>query len=111
MQESWEFNLPENPDDGPDAASITRLLKENDREMGIFLSYYYRGEGGLVEAVKPDKIDFTSATSGTVSVSFKVVHFNACLDIHDQEKENMSIQFTLDTAGNKLKLTGPRWPQ
>lgn len=114
MQESWEFTIPEKPksrDNRSDSATIKRLLEQKQTEMGIFLSYYYSGEGGLVEEVKTNKIDFTSPTAGVISVSFKVVYFNACLDINSNEGESMPIHFALDVAQNQLKLTGPRWPE
>lgn len=114
MQESWELTIPEkleSRDNGPDSAAIMRLLEQNQTAMGIFLSYYYRKEGGLVEDVKTNHIGFTSPISGVLSLSYKVVYFNACLDIHSNETESMPIHFTLNLAQNKLELTGPRWPE
>ena len=90
---------------------LERVLLEEQTSLGIILSYYYKEQGGLVENVLlADKIHFETPT-GTFRVSFKVVHFNACWDIHGTNDESMLLAFKLNDHPKRLKLYGPSWPE
>jgi hypothetical protein len=43
-------------------------------------------------------------------LNFDLVHFNACLAIHEQAREEMKITFEIDQEHEKLKLIGAYWP-
>lgn len=80
--------------------------------MGIFLSYYYRKDGAVVEDVRlvlPNS-ELTENT-GSIAVSFQLVHFNACLNIHDSNSEKLLLSYKLSGDGTELSLTGPYWPE
>jgi hypothetical protein len=112
MQESWEFEIIQ-PLDLPNpvyAEMIKDLVGQKAKEIAILLSYYFKSEGGLVEGVKlVDDINFTTETSGTLKVNFKLVHFNACLDIHGINSDQMVLNFNLDPMSKKIKFSGPLW--
>ncbi|OYX22607.1 MAG: hypothetical protein B7Z16_04120 [Algoriphagus sp. 32-45-6] len=108
MQESWTFDFPfsQNPKE-----DLERLLAEKEQELGIFLSYYYKKEGAVTEKVKlKSGPEFESITTGSMVLDFDLVHFNACLAIHEQAREEIKIAFEIDQVKNKLRLTGPYWP-
>lgn len=115
MQESCQFQFPLkigkwNKEEFQ--ASIIQLLEQYKKDLGILLSYYYNEAGGLVEEVKLDsEITLTSPTSGYFRVSFDVVHFNACLDIHQLNKDFMILHMDLISDTNNLKISGPIWPE
>ena len=115
MKESCQFQIPLkngkwNEEEFKD--SIIQLLVRYKKELGIMLSYYYKDVGGLVEEVKLDsQITFTSPTSGYFKVSFDVVHFNACLDIHQLNQDCMILHMDLISHTNNIKITGPLWPE
>jgi hypothetical protein len=44
-------------------------------------------------------------------LAFELVFFNACLAIHEQEKEEMEIGFEFDELNQKLELKGAYWPE
>lgn len=112
MQESWEFDF-QYPGERPVDAALAELIEAKAKEIGIYLSYYFRGEGGLVERVGlKEGIDFRDPLAGSLKVSFGLVYFNACLNIHDEaEKDEMLLQFEIDPDRQKVKFTGPYWPQ
>ena len=112
MQESWEFEIVQPLDLSNQVYTeiIEDLVAQKAKEIGILLSYYYKGEGGLVEGVKlEDDINFNTQTSGTLKVNFKLVYFNACLDIHSINRDHMVLNFELDPMAKKLKFSGPLW--
>lgn len=115
MQEFWEFDVHQPLEDLNEplgSGIIKELVEKNAKDMAIYLSYYYRGEGGLVENVEwADNLYFENATSGNFKVRFDIVYFNACLDIHTGNKNDMLIFFNLNTAKGKLRLNGPHWPE
>lgn len=109
MQETWNFNIDQQSDTS-DESMIRALVKERDKEMGIFLSYYFKKDGAVVENVLLEgDIKTTEPGKGKFRVNFDLVYFNACLNIHDQNKDKMDIEFT--RKGDKLILTGPNWPE
>ncbi len=108
MQEYWTFNFPKT-DDVED--QLIRTLDAERKELGIFLSYYYKKEGALAEKVAlKGKPEFKDRYSGKLILNFDLVHFNACLAIHEQAKEEMDITFEIDPQSEKLKLAGAYWP-
>jgi hypothetical protein len=115
MQESCEFQLQvenNNWNEEEFEASVIQLLDGYKKDLGIFLSYYYKDTGGLVEDVKLDsKLTFTSPTTGYFKVSFNVVHFNACLDINQLNRDCMVLHMNLISDTNKIKISGPLWPE
>lgn len=109
MQESWSFNFPKT--DLPEP-QLSRILEAETKEVGIFLSYYYKREGAVAEKVRlKGKPEFADGLSGTLLLDFDLVHFNACLAIHEQKREQMTINFQIDPIQEKLKLIGPYWPE
>ncbi|GMQ23847.1 hypothetical protein Aoki45_05290 [Algoriphagus sp. oki45] len=109
MQETWTFDFsPTSNTKG----ELEEILAEREQELGIFLSYYYKKEGAVAEKVKLiSDPEFESITTGSMVLEFELVHFNACLAIHEQQKEEMKIGFEIDWEDQKLILTGPYWPE
>ena len=108
MQESWSFELP-NCTTLQDGLEAVLLLKQI--ELGIFLSYYYKKGGAVVEKVfQASELRFTSPLSGTLRVAFDLIYFNACRDFHQQERGEMELQVTLDEEKRILSLQGEYWP-
>ena len=109
MQESWSFDFPKT-DKSSD--QLIETLDKEQKELGIFLSYYYKKEGALAEKVElKDKPRFKDELNGELVLNFDLVHFNACLAIHEQKREEIKIIFEIDPISEKLKLTGPYWPE
>ena len=109
MQETWTFDFPKSQQN---EAGLVLLLQNHEKELGIFLSYYYKKEGALAEKVKlKSGPEFNSTKTGFMVLDFDLVHFNACLAIHEQEREEMKIGFEIDRENQKLILTGPYWPE
>lgn len=109
MQETWTFDFT--PTKNP-LRDLELLLAQKEKELGIFLSYYYKKEGAVTEKVKVKSgPEFESKTTGSMILDFDLVHFNACLAIHEQAREEMKIGFEIDGRDQKLILTGPYWPE
>lgn len=108
MQETWTFDFPSTQYPKED---LEHLLFQKEKELGIFLSYYYKKEGAVTEKVKL-KLgpEFESKTTGSMVLDFDLVHFNACLAIHEQVREEMKIRFEIDPNEQKIKLIGAYWP-
>jgi hypothetical protein len=112
MQETWKIAISPSIQYKDAEHLVQELLLENQKEMGIFLSYYYKKEGAVVENVELNRpIIFLNENRGYLTVDFELIHFNACLNIHEQNKDKMKIQFELDRDSNKLILIGPYWPE
>jgi hypothetical protein len=108
MQETWTFDFAPSPNPNQ---SLELLISQNERELGIFLSLYYKKEGAVAEkATLKSKPEFESNFSGSLVLDFDLVHFNACLAIHEQAREEMKVRFEIDEANQKIKLIGPYWP-
>lgn len=108
MQEFWTFDFPlsQNPKE-----DLVALLVKNEKELGIFLSYYFKKDGAVAEKVKlKSGPEFDSKTTGSMVLAFDLVHFNACLAIHEQAREEMKITFEIDPITEKVKLIGAYWP-
>lgn len=109
MQETWLFDFPIT-----DTASeqLIQTLEKEQKELGIFLSYYFKKEGALTEKVRlKGEPEFTDALSGKLVLDFDLVHFNACLAIHEQKRDELNLTFEIDQTNEKLKLVGPYWPE
>jgi hypothetical protein len=108
MQESWSFELP-NCTTLPEG--LEAVMQQKQIELGVFLSYYYKKEGAVVENVsQASEIQFTSPISGLLTVAFDLIYFNACRDIHQQERGEMEFQVTWDEEKKILRLQGEFWP-
>lgn len=112
MQETWKFKLSEPFEANNTQSILVHLLENNTRDLGIFLSYYYRKQGAVVENV----VIFSSPVfmdefSGKVKVTFDLVFFNACLNIHEKEIEQMELSFKILPEDALFVFTGPNWPE
>lgn len=111
MQEKWTFELKRTDLYNNVAQLLDDLFTQQGRDMGIFLSYYFKKEGAIVENVSLQDLDQHDKLSGKVTVIFDVIHFNACLNIHDKGKDKMELAYTIDPSNQSLVLTGPYWPE
>lgn len=112
MQESWKFSIPNHLLSKDLRELLQKLLEENEKEMGIFLSYYFKKEGALTEKVQLHSIpDFKEKLRGNFWVSFDLVYYNACLNIHEQNRDQMELGFEFKEDLTSLQLTGPYWPE
>ncbi|SMD45058.1 hypothetical protein SAMN00777080_3699 [Aquiflexum balticum DSM 16537] len=112
MQETWKLAISPSIQYNDLKHLVQELLLENQKEMGIFLSYYYKKEGAVVENVQLiGPIFFSKEKGGDFIVDFELIHFNACLNIHEQNKDKMKVQFEFDQDSNELILIGPYWPE
>lgn len=108
MQESWTFDFPKTQSV---ANQLIQTLEIQQKELGIFISYYYKKEGAVAEKVELlGQPEFLNQLHGKLTLGFDLVHFNACLAIHDQAKEKMDLTFEIDPEKEKLKLIGAYWP-
>ena len=108
MQETWTFDFSPTLNSKED---LEKLLAEKEQELGIFLSYYYKKEGAVTEKVRLKiEPEFESKNTGSLILDFDLVHFNACLAIHEQVREEMKIRFEIDPKAQKIKLIGAYWP-
>ena len=104
MQEKWTFKFEE--------GNLEDLLKKEEKDLGIFLSYYFKREGAIAEKVKlKDQAEFLTDVSGNLILEFDLVHFNACLAINEQKREQIKVDFLIDKRTNQLTLIGPYWPE
>ncbi len=94
MQEIWSFPITESDLDLPSQKRVIQLVERNSKELAIMISYYYKSEGALAEQIRiaNDPI-FSSENIGSVTLVFNLIHFNACLNIHEQAKEEIKIEF------------------
>ena len=108
MQESWTFDFPF---DRPSSDRWSWLILNQQRELGIFLSYYYKRQGAVVEKVQLKTApQLDSQNSGTLCLSFELVYFNACQGLHQTQTEEMKLSFQFDADNKTLNLLGAYWP-
>ena len=108
MQEFWTFDFPF---DRLSSEAWSWLIQTKQRDLGIFLSYYYKRQGAVVEKVKLITIpQLDSPYSVTLSLGFEVVYFNACQDLHETQAEVMNLSYQFDAAKKTLILVGAYWP-
>ncbi|MBY5950190.1 hypothetical protein KUV23_04350 [Algoriphagus marincola] len=105
MQDVWIFEFPTTSNE---REQVLKLLKEKVNELEIFLSFHFKSEGAVVEEVKalPDSMTI-KGDSGTLILEYELIHFNACLDIHETNVEKLVIQFEIDRSKELLKVKGP----
>ncbi|WP_296705790.1 hypothetical protein [Algoriphagus sp.] len=104
MQEKWIFKFKEE--------NLEELLNKEEKDLGIFLSYYFKREGAVAEKVRLKRqAEYLTDFSGNLILEFDLVHFNACLAIHSQKREEMKVEFIIDKTQNQLTLIGPYWPE
>ena len=108
MQESWTFDFSF---DRPSSDRWSWLILNQQRDLGIFLSYYYKRQGAVVEKVQLKTApQLDSQNSGTLCLSFELVYFNACQDLHETQTEEMKLSFQFDADRKTLNLLGAYWP-
>lgn len=116
MQQDWLLKLGELDIKAMSKNTLEKELRkavqENEKSLGIFLSYYARVDGAIAENVQLDGcIAFDNDLTGNFFLNFDKVFHNACLNIHEQEKDKLKIEFRLLPDDKKIKLTGPFWPE
>ncbi|GAB2611018.1 hypothetical protein [Belliella aquatica] len=110
MQETWLFKIEQNHSSLENL--IQDVLEKERKDLGIFLSYYFKREGAVTENVAlRGEIDFTSELQGNFILDFDLVHFNACLNIHDTKRDEIKVDFELSIDMKELKLIGPYFPE
>jgi len=109
MQETWKFHI--DPQSGQSDESMIRdLIRESKEEMGIFLSYYFKKDGAVVENVEIDgEVTTREPRHGKFRVVFDLIHYNACLNIHDQNIDRMDLEYSREK--DQVIFTGPYWPE
>lgn len=108
MQETWTFDFPisKTPKEG-----LESLLIEKEKDLGIFLSYYFKKDGAVAEKVTLQSAPiFETETTGSFVLDFDLAYFNACLAINDKGREEMKMTFEIDPLAEKIKLIGAYWP-
>ena len=110
MQITWELDLKKSTKNAP-SEQLTDILSSESKELGIFLSYYFKKDGAVAENVSlVDIPNFENENSGKLRLAFDLVYFNACLAIHEQNRESILIDFNIDEKDGNLILKGPDWP-
>ena len=112
MQETWRFEIGPKNISLSDGELVSELLRENKQDLGIFLSYYFRKQGAVAEDPRVlTTIQSTAPNIGHFELAFRLVYFNACLNIHELESDKMHITFKIDREARILEVTGPNWPE
>uniref|UniRef100_UPI0040477894 hypothetical protein n=1 Tax=Algoriphagus sp. TaxID=1872435 RepID=UPI0040477894 len=107
MQESWTFDYPF---ETPSSEAWSWFIQTQQRDLGIFLSYYYKRQGAVVEKVQlKTSPQLDSQSSGTLCLGFELVYFNACQDLHETQSDEMKLNFQFDADKKILNLDGPYW--
>ncbi|RZS97584.1 hypothetical protein BC751_3199 [Cecembia calidifontis] len=112
MQETWRIKLsgPIEPENTREL--LLQVFENKTKDLGIFLSYYYKKQGAVTENVtllKPPV--FRNQFSGQVSVKFDLIFFNACLNIHEKERDQLELSFEILPENAEILITGPYWPE
>ncbi|MCH7409425.1 hypothetical protein MM239_08470 [Belliella sp. DSM 111904] len=106
MQEIWTFEINNKSEFESNEDLIKKQVEINQKELGIMLSYYYKPQGAVVEQVKFISTIVSKAdNTAKIILGFVVVHFNACLNIHDQNQER--IEMTVKVTENEITFRGP----
>jgi hypothetical protein len=112
MQETWVLKFESTEAIAQPIDFLKSILETNQKDLGIFLSFYYRKEGAITENVQLLTLpEFSDPFSGKFRVKFDIVHFNACLNIHEQNQGEMALTFLLKPENGELHLKGPFWPE
>lgn len=108
MQENWTFKCTPLCNE----KELKEILANSQKELDTFISYYFKKEGAVAEKVKiKGGIDFINNTEGTLVLDFDLIFFNACLNIHEKERDTMKINFIIDQSKKELNLKGEYWPE
>ncbi|MCH7400253.1 hypothetical protein ACFOUP_07175 [Belliella kenyensis] len=106
MQEVWTFGIDPKEEFKTNEDLIKKQVELNQKELGIMLSYYYKSQGAVVEQVKfISTMASMEDNTAKVMLGFAVIHFNACLNIHDQKQERIEIQ--VKVVENEITFIGP----
>jgi hypothetical protein len=111
MQEKWNFEVGQSKDLISEKV-IKDLILSKAKDLGIFLSYYFKREGAIAEKVSlGSEITFLTDQTGKFKLEFDLVHFNACLAINEQKRDLIEISFEFDSDFKNLTVIGPYWPE
>jgi hypothetical protein len=90
-----------------------QLVKKEigENKLRIFLSWHMKGKGANVEGYELKEINFASENSGDLTLTMKVNYYNACLNIDDYEKEDITVGFEMLHEKNILRLILPQLPE
>lgn len=116
MQQHWEFDIGNSTLSRQSSFlkkdEIVSFLQNEQRALDIFLSYYCKSEGAIAENTEiTGEFTLDENQRGNFKVKYDKIHYNACLNIHEQEKDEMELNFLIDPENLILKLTGPDWPE
>lgn len=107
MQETWNFEIAQQKELINDQ-TIQNLIRDNAKELEIFLSYYFKKDGAIVEQVSLcSPVEFIGLNKGKFRLKFHLIHFNACLAIHDQKFDELEIVFEFNSKTNNISLSPP----
>ncbi|UCS92574.1 hypothetical protein KZP23_18040 [Echinicola marina] len=110
MQESWKFKL-KNTHSGPKDLIRETILKEK-KEWNIFISLYAKLDGAIAEDISLKEIkSMDTDLTGTIILAFKKIFYNACLNIHEQDKDKIELDYQIDTEKDEIVFTGPLIPE
>ncbi|WP_186757832.1 hypothetical protein [Echinicola salinicaeni] len=110
MQESWKFKLHNLHSDQKDL--IREIIVKEQKEWGIFISMYAKLDGAIAEDISLEEIkSLGKELSGTIKVGFNKVYYNACLNIHEQDKDKIKLDYQIDTEKEEIVFTGPLIPE
>jgi hypothetical protein len=110
MQETWKIKLGKPISNDEIAQKLPELLERHRKDLGIFLSYYFRKQGAVAEDVKLHTTILPhDPNTGSFELDFALVFFNACLNIHETAREKMAITYALEEE--ILTLKGEYWPE
>ena len=108
MQEIWTFKCSPLCNE----EELQDILVKNEKELGTFISYYFKSQGAIAEEVRlKGPIRFMNKSEGEFVVKFDLIYFNACLNIHEKEKDTMKVDFIINQSDEKLILKGEYWPE
>ncbi|WP_200978811.1 hypothetical protein [Echinicola sp. 20G] len=110
MQESWKFKLT-NVHSGPKDL-IRETIHNEQKEWNIFISLYAKLDGAIAEDISLEETkSLDTDFSGTVTIVFKKIYYNACLNIHEQDKDKIKLDYHMDTEKGEIMFTGPLVPE
>ncbi|AWW28730.1 hypothetical protein DN752_00470 [Echinicola strongylocentroti] len=107
MQHTWKFNLSSKKDEDV-TKWVSECLVDQQKELEIFLSFYTKSEGAVAENTTIEKVIFQDTNvDGKITVAFHKVFYNACLNIHETDKDHMQLTFKIDQDNETLQVSGP----
>ncbi|SHM74681.1 hypothetical protein SAMN04488057_103183 [Cyclobacterium lianum] len=112
MQEKWILRCKETLHKRKLHEEIPLIIEENKKELAIFLSLYTKSEGAIAENVKVlDWKKSSSILNGSLRLGFDKVFYNACINIHETEQEQMDVNYVANAPTTEIILTGPYIPE